>query len=129
MGLIPLREIAQAVEHADLGVVPKRNDGFGNEAFSTKTLEFMAMGVPVIISDTRIDRHYFNSSLVRFFRSGDVDSLAAAMLELITDRAARESLIQAGRAFIEINCWDVKKKVYLGLVDTLTGTPATPATR
>jgi glycosyltransferase involved in cell wall biosynthesis len=44
------------MENADLGVVPKRNDPFGDEAFSTKILEFMAMGVPVIVSETRIDR-------------------------------------------------------------------------
>ncbi len=35
---------------ADLGVVPKRAEGFGNEAFSTKILEFMACGVPVLVS-------------------------------------------------------------------------------
>lgn len=45
-----LREIAGIMEKADLGVVPKRKDNFGNEAFSTKIFEFMAMRVPVIVS-------------------------------------------------------------------------------
>ncbi len=44
---------------ADLGIVPKRAAGFGDEAFSTKILEFMALGVPVIASETQIDRYYF----------------------------------------------------------------------
>jgi len=40
---IPLREIPSVLETAKLGIVPKRKDNFGNEAFSTKILEFMAM--------------------------------------------------------------------------------------
>ena len=55
---LPLREIASVMANADLGVVPKRNDSFGGEAFSTKILEFMALGVPLLLADTRIDRHY-----------------------------------------------------------------------
>ncbi len=39
---LPLEEIATVIASADVGVVPKRADGFGNEAFSTKILEFMA---------------------------------------------------------------------------------------
>ena len=56
--------------NADIGIVPKRNDSFGNEAFSTKILEFMSLSIPVVISSTRIDRHYFNDTVVRFFESG-----------------------------------------------------------
>ena len=57
---LPLRAIASMMADADLGVVPKRNDSFGGDAFSTKILEFMALGVPLLVADTRIDRHYFN---------------------------------------------------------------------
>ena len=53
---ISTRQIASVIENADLGIVPKRKEGFGDEAFSTKIMEFMAMGVPVIVSDTRVDR-------------------------------------------------------------------------
>lgn len=55
----PLREIAFVMANADLGVVPKRNDSFGGEAFSTKILEFMALGIPVVVADTKIDKCYF----------------------------------------------------------------------
>ena len=65
--MIPLEEIAKIMAQADLGVVPKRSEGFGNEAFSTKTLEFMALGVPVLASGTKIDHYYFNDSVVEFF--------------------------------------------------------------
>jgi len=120
-GVRTLHEIARAMEDADLGIVPKRKDGFGNEAFSTKTLEFMALGVPVIVSNTKVDAYYFDRSLVRFFRAEDTDDLAQAMLDMLNDRGARESLIRAGRQFVESNCWDVKKSLYFKLVDSLAG--------
>ena len=39
---ISVREIATIMAEADLGVVPKRADSFGNEAYSTKIMEFMS---------------------------------------------------------------------------------------
>src|SRR2546426_2447612 len=70
---VPVAEVAKRMENSDLGVVPKRNDSFGNEAFSTKVLEFMSMRVPVIVADTDIDHFYFNEEVVMFFRSGDAE--------------------------------------------------------
>jgi glycosyltransferase involved in cell wall biosynthesis len=117
--VVPLRDIARIMEDADLGVVPKRSNSFGNEAFSTKTLEFMALGVPLIVADTDIDKYYFNDTLVRFFRSGDEDELAQAMLQLITDSELRRKLVQNGLEFASQNDWVHYKHKYLNIVDSL----------
>ena len=114
-----LREIARVIENADLGIVPKRTDGFGNEAFSTKIFEFMSMRVPVIVSDTRIDRYYFDDSLVRFFRGGDKDDLADCMLDLIQHPEKRRALVENATEFIAKNDWTAKKHEYLDMVDGL----------
>lgn len=115
-----LREIARVIENADLGVVPKRKDNFGNEAFSTKILEFMAMKVPVIVSDTRVDRYYFDDSLVRFFEGGNEDDLARGMLDLIQHPEKRRALVENATQFVAKNDWTVKKYEYLDLVKRLT---------
>jgi glycosyltransferase involved in cell wall biosynthesis len=114
-----LREIAQIMETADLGVVPKRNDSFGNEAFSTKTLEFMAMGVPVVVSETMVDRYYFDDSVVKFFRSGDEGDLAHCMLEMIDDSEARQRLVENANRFVKSLDWTARQHEYLELVDQL----------
>lgn len=118
-----MREIAGVVADADLGVVPKRADSFGNEAFSTKIMEYMAEGVPVIVSQTKVDRFYFNDSIVRFFESGNVDELARAMLSLMTDAELRSKLAANAREYVARNSWDVKKHEYLRLVDSLFCSP------
>jgi glycosyltransferase involved in cell wall biosynthesis len=121
---LPLREIASVMANADLGVVPKRNDSFGGEAFSTKILEFMALGVPVLVADTRIDRHYFNDTLLRFFKSSDVDALARAMLDAYRQQEKGAALAVRALAYVQENSWGVKKHDYLAVVRELIGAKA-----
>lgn len=116
---LSLREIAHVMSSADLGVVPKRADSFGNEAYSTKIMEFMALGVPVVVSSTRVDRYYFDESVVRFFESGNPDALADAMHAVLTNAELRESLIRNASAYVALNSWGRHKHQYLQLVDSL----------
>ena len=116
---LPIEEVVKIMANADLGIVPKRNDPFGGTAFSTKILEFMSLGIPVIVSDTKIDTYYFNDSLVKFFKAGDEDDLAQSMLAMIHDKGLRDSLSQNALKFIEDYTWETKKTMYLDLVDSL----------
>lgn len=116
---LPLREIATVMANADLGVVPKRNDSFGGDAFSTKVLEFMALGVPVVVSETRIDRHYFDESLVRFFTPGDHQCLADKMVDAYRDRATNARLAERALDYARQNSWNEKQQDYLALVERL----------
>jgi len=116
---IPVRAIAWVMAEADLGVVPKRADSFGNEAYSTKIMEFMSLGIPVVISSTKIDRYYFNDSVVRFFESGNSEALAEAMLETIRNPERREAMARRAFEYAARNSWDTREADYLGLVDSV----------
>ena len=120
-GLVPLENVAEIMATIDAGVVPKRTDSFGNEAFSTKIMEFMAMGAPVIASRTRIDEYYFNEDLVEFFTSGDAPDLAEKIIDLAQNQARRDELRANALRFIATNNWDVRKQEYFELVDGLGG--------
>ncbi len=118
----PKEQIAEAMANADLGVVPKRNDSFGGEAFSTKILEFMLLGVPLLVSGTKIDRHYFNDSVVKFFEPEDEEGLGRAMVEMARDSDLREGLADRARSLVDREySWDIKKDIYLSMVDGLAG--------
>ena len=118
-GGVSIEQVAAIMRRVDLGVEPKRKRTFGNEALSTKIFEFMAMGVPVLASDTIINERYFSGGLVEFFCSDDVDGLASAILRLMHDEALRLALRERGHAYILENSWDVKSGEYLRLVDSL----------
>jgi glycosyltransferase involved in cell wall biosynthesis len=116
---VPVRQVAEIMANADLGVVPKRADSFGNEAYSTKIMEFMSLGVPVVVSDTKIDQHYFHDSGVRFFESGKPEALADAVCEVFCDRDLRQQMVARASEYAARNDWATGKADYLKLVDSL----------
>ena len=107
------------MSRADLGVVPKRADSFGNEAYSTKIMEFMSLGVPMVVSSTKIDRYYFNDSIVRFFESGNPDALAKAIVEVLQNDELRRCLITNALEYADKNSWQRRQGNYLELIDSL----------
>ncbi len=117
---VSLDEIPEVIANADLGVVPKRADSFGNEAYSTKIMEFMSQGVPVVASRTKIDAFYFEEGIVHFFESGNSVAMAQAMLDVVTNSELRTELITRGYDYALRNNWDQKKQEYINLVDSLS---------
>jgi len=120
-GMIPSDKIAEEMAKADVGIVPKRDEGFGGEAFSTKTWEFMCLKVPIILARTRIDDYYFNDKVVRFFEPGNEESLAHSIIELRKNGQARDEQVREAYEYIKDKSWEFKKQEYFALLNQLRG--------
>ena len=116
---VPLQELPDVISQADIGIIPKRNDKFGGEAFSTKSLEFMAVGLPVIISKTKIDQYYFNDNIVQFFKPGSSDDLADKIEQLIKNQELRKKLSKNALQFSLDHNWSAKQSLYFNIVNSL----------
>lgn len=116
---VPISEIASIMAQADLGVIPKLADGFGDEAFSTKSMEFMSCGVPVVMSRTRVDSLYFSDEQVKFFKSGDPQALAEAIWEVYSQPEETRRRVDAALALVSKENWENRKPLYLDLVERL----------
>jgi glycosyltransferase involved in cell wall biosynthesis len=117
---LPCDQIAEVMALSDLSVVPKRaSSTFGNEAMSTKIMEFMSLGVPVIVSRTKVDSYYHNDTRVKFFESENSLDLANAILLLRRNPKLRQLLVFNASAYIQDNNWHKKKQSYLQLVEGL----------
>jgi len=81
----------------------------------------MALGVPVIAADTKIDRFYFDDSVVKFFLSEDPTDLARSIVSLRENDTARNELINNGLKFARQHSWDQRQREYCHLVDELVG--------
>ncbi len=122
-GVVPFDNMCTILAEADIGIVPKRGGVFGSEAFSTKILEFMAAGLPVVVSKTKIDEYYFDNSMVMFFEPEDHVDLAKCILELSRNSEKRKMLARKGKEFIEKNNWEIKSQKYLSIINKLTEKP------
>jgi glycosyltransferase involved in cell wall biosynthesis len=119
-GAVPIEKLPEIYESASIGIEPKVKNSFSNEAFSTKILEFMLMGIPVIVSDTLIHKHYFNNKLVCFFKSEDENDLAACISEMKINVKKREFLVGNALKYISENNWNVKSDLYLKILDKMS---------
>lgn len=121
---LPIKNMSKVMSAADLGIVPKRADGFGNEAFSTKTLEFMACGVPIIVSKTRIDQYYFDDSIVVFFKPGDVNDLAEAIRKTANNKEKMRELSENALKYVSDKSWKKHKSIYDCIITRLITNPS-----
>jgi glycosyltransferase involved in cell wall biosynthesis len=117
---LPSREIARVMAATDLAIEPKRStSAFGNEALSTKILEFMALGVPVVASKTRIHAYYYDKSIIEYYENDDEAQLAEKILLLKNDPVLRSRLVENAKKYVQENNWDARKQEYLSLLDSL----------
>jgi glycosyltransferase involved in cell wall biosynthesis len=124
MDPLPIDKISAVMASADVGVEPKRAEGFGNEALSTKILEFMACGVPVLVSRTLIHAYYFDDTLVRFFPPGHERDLAEALVETYEQGSGQSERLRAAQSFAIRNSWQTRVDDYRGLIELLVATSA-----
>ena len=117
---LPSREIAQVMATADLAIEPKRTkSAFGNEALSTKIMEFMSLSVPVIACRTKIHSYYYDDSIIQYYEDDDETQLAEQMIRLKSNPDLRKYLVENAKKYVCKNTWDALQHEYLELVDSL----------
>ena len=121
-GRVPMEELPALLAGADAGLVPSLPEPYLQLSLSTKLLELVAMGVPVIATDLATFRMHLDGDAVRYVPGGDPDALADALRELVADpdtaagRAAEARRQAAGYA------WAAQAPVYLDVVERLIAT-------
>jgi glycosyltransferase involved in cell wall biosynthesis len=119
-GLLPTEQIVQVMADTDLAVEPKRaSSQFGNEALSMKIFEFMAVGVPLVVSRTKIHQYYYTDTLVKYYDDDDDAALAANIVLLRSNPDLRQRQVSNALKYVEAHNWDVERYQYLGIVDSL----------
>jgi len=118
--MLPKEQIVEVMAQSDLAVEPKLiGSRFANETCSVKLLEFMALGIPVIASRTRVHEFYYHGEMIKFYDVDDERELANAILALVRDEALRRSLVCNALQYIQANNWLTERERYRELINRL----------
>jgi glycosyltransferase involved in cell wall biosynthesis len=118
-GRVPLEAIPAALAAVDIGVSPIRRDPFTEISMPTKALEYAIMGKPAIAADFAAARDHFDGPMLSWYQSGDAASMAAAILRLVDDPAAREAGAAAAGGRARELSWDREAPAYVALVESV----------
>ena len=119
-GRVPVEQLPAILAGADAALVPSLREPYLQLSLSTKLLEAVAMGVPVIASDLATFRTHFTDAAVRYVPGGDPSALAAAIRELAADPAVAATRVREARRQAEPYAWRIQAARYLEVVDRLS---------
>ena len=128
-GTVPFYHLPEILKEADLGVVPTKGSVFSDEALSMKSLEYIALGIPIVISRTKAHTTYYDSSMVNFFSPGDEKELATCVANLCNSKGERERFARNAYQFIRQHGWKESKQLYFRIIDRLIGMENPPQVR
>jgi len=111
--------IAKAILSCDLGLIPNRRSAFTEINMPTRIFEYVAMGRPVIVPDTRGIRDYFNDESALFFEPDDPKKLAAAILDVHQNPGKTIPIGDFARKVYEQHRWESEREVFLSEVQDL----------
>ncbi|HET9879425.1 MAG TPA: glycosyltransferase family 4 protein [Candidatus Limnocylindria bacterium] len=120
-GRVPLDDLPGIISQHDLGIVPSLDEPYLAYSLSTKLLEYVAMGVPVIASDLATNRAHFTDAALSFVPGGDPAALADAIRDVVGDPAAAEARATEAQRQAASYAWGAQKARYVAIVDRLVG--------
>lgn len=121
-GFAPLDELLSGIANADVGYVGMLND----QVLPNKLMEYVAMGVPVMLSRWPTFTYYYPEDSATYFEAGNSADLAQALIGVYEDR--ERALARAARALSRYQHyrWEVQREVYLNLYADLAGLDRAP---
>jgi glycosyltransferase involved in cell wall biosynthesis len=112
----PQDVIAQAVSDCNLGVVPNLRTVFTEINFPTRIFEYLALGKPVVVPETRGIRDYFN---MIFYMAGEVESLASQILWVFDHPEEARIIVEKGQQVYRRNLWADQERALISLLSGL----------
>ncbi|MEY2493029.1 MAG: hypothetical protein QOH24_1980 [Verrucomicrobiota bacterium] len=113
-GYLRGKELATAYASADLFVFPSTTDTFGNVV-----IEAQASGVPVIVSDTGGPKELVEQDVTGVVtKSHNVEDLARAIRELITNEKKRDQMSRHARRAVVDRSWPTAFRKFWAATDS-----------
>ena len=120
-GVVPFAQIPPIIAQSDIGISTLKLDVLTNMCFNNKSAEYVAMGLPAIVTRNPVVERHFPEGIVRFFEPGSVESFEQAVLDLHMNPELRKEMSAKGISFSKTANWSSEKTKYITLIDSLCG--------
>jgi glycosyltransferase involved in cell wall biosynthesis len=101
-----LEELPARLDEMDVGLVGNRRTIAGELMLPVKLLEYVALGIPVVVPRLRAIEYYFRDEMVAYFQPNDVESMADAIYRLHCRPELRREQAQKAAGFLQDHGWD-----------------------
>jgi glycosyltransferase involved in cell wall biosynthesis len=122
VGAVRITELVSLLNSADIVVSPHVSDPFFDLYFSTKIVEALLCGKPVVVSKTHTIAQYFDESMVYFIdpltrERGIVDSVR----QILSDPDQAMGRVREAQRVFETMSWEGQQREYLSFLRSLSG--------
>lgn len=102
-GLVPREEVPALLREATIGIAPLRDTEELSYAMPTKVYEYMASGLPTVVTGRGEVKHFIEVSGGGVHVENDPEEIAALLDELLADEKRLRLFAEQGRAHVEQN--------------------------
>jgi glycosyltransferase involved in cell wall biosynthesis len=99
-GWLSMHEAWQHLRAADVGLSPIPRGPLLDVGSPTKTVEYMALGLPVVVNDNPDQQHIVRESGAGFSVDYEPEAFAEAVLQLLSDPDLRAQMGRKGQAYV-----------------------------
>ena len=118
-GFLRQEKLVDKILESDLGIIPNRRNPFTEVNLPTRIFEYLCMGKPVIVPETKGIKDYFTDDSLLFFESGNSRSLAEMIYKVYSDPKNYKTIISKGIQIYKKFTWRAQKKHFTKIVSNL----------
>lgn len=116
---LPIREVLDLAAASDCGVIPNLPSALNDLTLSSKLLEYVALGIPVVAARLRTLAHHFADGEVTFYDPADPQALAEAMVWVHDHPEEARAKAQRAERRARAYRWSENRDRYVELLDAL----------
>ena len=119
LGVRNLKQIVEAIEDCDLGIIPNHRNIFTEINTPTRIFEYLALAKPVIAPRTKGIQDYFGDNDLVFFEPGDADDLARKIEFAFSHPAEVAETVKRGQEVYLSHTWSRERLSLLNSISEL----------